>query len=203
MQNNMPIFFRVRALTAFAALLLAVVVASPALAAETRVLPAPEKTGGKPLMQVLAERHSTRTFRNKPVEPQTLSNLLWAAFGVNRGDGRRTVPTALNEQKVALYVALDSGVWRYDGKTHVLVRELDKDIRPQVGNAPAVLIYAAPSNPWGAMHIGSMYQNVGLFCASEGLANVVKGQHVNALKDMLKLPSTYEVQITQSVGWQK
>ena len=73
-------------------------------------LPAPDKSGGEPLMQALSERCSTRSFTEEAVSPQDLSSLLWAAWGINRDDGRHTVPTAKNKQEVAVYVALPDGV---------------------------------------------------------------------------------------------
>ena len=76
-------------------------------------LPAPDKRGGLPLMQVLAKRRSTREFARKPLELPVLSSLLWAAFGVNRRDGGRTAPSAINAQEIDVYVALPDGAYLY------------------------------------------------------------------------------------------
>jgi len=167
-------------------------------------LPQPDITGGKPLMQALAERKSTRTFSDKPVPEQELSNLLWAVWGVNRpAQGLHTAPTARNTRALAVYVALESGVWLYEPKDHALSRVLNRDVRSRFGgNAPLVLLYAAPKDDkFAGMHVGSLYQNAGLYCASAGLVSVVKGTGVNALDGELALPQGYIVYIVQPVGW--
>ena len=119
---------------------------------------------------------------------------------MNRDDGRRTVPTARNSQAAALYVVLASGVWRYEGATHGLVKALNVDERARFGGAPVTLIYAAEEGPYAGMHVGSMYQNAGLYCASAGLANVVKGTGVSVLQGRLPLPPGYSILVVQSVG---
>ena len=168
------------------------------------VLPQPDTTGGKPLMQTLAERRTNRSISEQAVSMQELSNILWAAWGINRQDGRRTAPTALNRQKVEVYTVLENGVWRYDAPSNSLHAMLAIDARNKYGDAPITLLYAAQEDDkYGKMHVGSLYQNVGLYCASAGLANVVKASGVNALKDELTLPDKYEVIIVQSIGWPK
>src|SRR5271157_5681846 len=77
-------------------------------------LPSPQTTGGKPLMQALKDRMSTRAYGEEKLPMQTLSNLLWAAFGINRPDGRRTAPSARNWQEIDIYVATPEGVYLYD-----------------------------------------------------------------------------------------
>jgi hypothetical protein len=173
--------------------------ADHAASAETLVLPAPEKSGGMPLMQALSARKSTRSIKDDALTQQHISNLLWAAFGVNRPDGRRTAPTANNTQKLEIYVALANGVWRYDGKKHSLDKMLERDATKDFG-APLTLVYAIPNGKHDKLHIGSVYQNVGLYCASAGLANVVKVQGVNVLQKDLKLPAGYEIPVVQLVG---
>jgi hypothetical protein len=163
-------------------------------------LPPPDKSGGMPLMRALNERKSGRDFSGAALSRQELSNLLWAAFGVNRPDGRRTAPTARNSQKVEIYAAMSTGVWRYDGAEHTLIKALNRDTVGDFGGAPLTLVYAAPEGLHDAMHLGSIYQNVGLYCASAGLANVVKATGVDVLKNDLKLPAGYKILIIQSVG---
>ncbi|MDL2210547.1 nitroreductase family protein [Desulfovibrio sp. OttesenSCG-928-O18] len=166
------------------------------------ILPKPQTTGGKPLMEALAARSASRSFSDKPVSEQVLSNLLWATWGVNRSDGRRTAPTARNTQDIQVYAALESGVWRYDAVKNELVLALEEDTRKKFGGAPLTLLFAVPEKDrFGSMHAGSLYQNAGLFCASEGLANVVKASGTDALKGVLPLPSGYIVVIIQSIGW--
>lgn len=180
-------------------------VASAQAAEAGRVaLPQPDKSGGKPLMEALALRASTRSFSDKPVADQDLGNLLWAVWGVNRDGGRRTAPTAKNSQEVAVYVARADGVWLYDGVRHELVPALSGDFRAKLGGAPLTLLYAAPvNNEFSGMHIGSLYQNAGLYCASAGLANVVKRSGADALDSVLKLPDGYKVYIIHPIGWPK
>ena len=173
---------------------LALVPASPAViqAAETATrmeLPAPNKTGGMPLMQALSARHSTKTnYSGAALSPQQLSDLLWATWGVNREDGRRTAPTAMNRQDVRVYVALENGVWLYDAD-NALVNVLEGDWRGQMGGGSLTLVYAIPqANEWGGAHVGSLYQNAGLYCASAGLGNFVHVSGLHALDGKLPLP---------------
>jgi hypothetical protein len=78
-------------------------------------LPAPDTHGGKPLMQVLKERKSSRNFSSKTLAPQVISDLLWAAYGVNRVESKgRTAPSAMNVQEIDIYVAFPSGLYLYD-----------------------------------------------------------------------------------------
>lgn len=164
-------------------------------------LPAPVKKGGMPLMQALNERHSTKKgYDGAPLPRQELSNLLWATWGVNRPDGRRTAPSAMNRQEVRVYAVLESGVWRYDAAAHALIRELEGDRRGATGGGSLVLLYAAPQGRWSGMHVGSLYQNAGLYCASAGLGNYVHASGVSALDGQLPLPDGWRVLIAQTVG---
>jgi nitroreductase len=110
-------------------------------------LPQPQKTGGKPLMEALNERKSTRSFTDKKLSRQTLSNLLWAAFGQNRemiqsesvvSSGRpgRTAPSGMNLQEIDIYVVLTEGVYVYDAFSNQLLPVLDEDIRAKVNRLP-------------------------------------------------------------------
>lgn len=167
-------------------------------------LPKPDTSGGKPLMEALSLRKTTRSFSDKAVSEQELSNLLWAAWGVNRSDMRRTVPTSMNKKNVALYAVMQNGVWLYDAEKHELSLALAGDMRSKYGGAPLTLVYAAEDGYYASgMHVGSMYQNAGLYCASVGLGNVVKRSGVDALDGALNLPNKYRVFIVQSIGWPK
>ena len=131
--------------------------ASPVLAAELKPiqLPNPEITGGMPLMPALAARRTTRAFADKPLPPQTLSNLLWAAFGVNRSravksDLGRTAPSAYNRQDITLEVVLADGVYIYDAEANLLRPVLSGDVRGVISPAPAAhaavtIVYLAPA----------------------------------------------------------
>lgn len=168
-------------------------------------------TGNKPLMQALAARASTRSFREDAIPDQVLGDLLWAAWGVNRPDGRRTVPTARNRQGMDVYVVRADGAWRYDGTTHALEPAADGDLRPLlarqsfVATAPLTLVYTASASEdpvYAAMHAGSMYQGAGLYCASAGLGNVVRASYDEAaLHAALRLPADRRIVISQTVGW--
>lgn len=165
-------------------------------------LPKPQTTGGKPLMEALAARSAARRFAAEPLPLQTLSNLLWATWGVNRADGRRTAPTASNKQAIRVYAALESGVWLYDGARNELALAMEGDTRATFGGAPVTLLFAVPADDaFGGMHAGALYQNAGLFCASEGLANVVKRTGADALDGKLPLPKGYTIVIIQSIGY--
>ena len=129
--------------TGLAVLALSLSPAGPARAASAdgarMDLPAPDKKGGMPLMQALAERHSSKSgYTGAPLSAQELSNLLWATWGVNRPDGRRTAPSAMNRQEVAVYVVRENGVWRYDAAGHALIRELSGDYRDAAGGGSLV-----------------------------------------------------------------
>ena len=167
----------------------------------TIALPAPDKTGGKPLMQAFDLRKTDRNISSKALPTQELSNLLWATWGINRADGKRTAPTARNNQKIEVYAVLADGVWLYDGVKNVLVQVLSSDERGKYSPAGVTLLYAADStDSFAGMHVGSLYQNAGLYCASAGLANVVKASGKDALKGVLPLQKNYEVFIIHTIG---
>lgn len=182
-------------------------------------LPAPQTSGGQPLMQVLQERASRREFAPDPLPRQVLSNLLWAAWGINRPDtGKRTAPSAMNRQEMDLYVATADGVFLYEAKEHRLQPVTKDDVRALTGTqayvatAPVNLIYvsrASGGSPedqalYGGAHAGFISENVYLFCTSEGLATVVRGSiNRDALAKALKLPSGQRIILAQTVGYPK
>jgi len=177
-------------------------------------LPAPQKTGGMPLMEALNARQTQRTFSPKPLSEQQLANLLWAAFGISRGNGKRTAPSARNMQEISIYVALPSGLYLYQAQSNTLERVLDQDIRAQTGQqpfvkiAPVCLIFVSDydrmknqSEFYSAVDTGYISQNVYLFCASAGLHTVVLGSvDKAALQTAMKLKPTQHVVLTQPVG---
>lgn len=203
-----------------AAALLAAACFADNSAAKAIQLPAPDKQGGKPLMECLALRKTSREFSNKLLSPQQLSNLLWAAFGVNRPDGKRTAPTAMNIQDPLIYAAMKDGLYLYEPQTNRLKLMLDKDIRAACGKqdfhkaAPVVLIYVSDAGKFGEdkpenmqlawNHVGYISQNVYLFCASEGLATVVCGWiDYPLLTKAMALPENRKLIMTQPVGFPK
>lgn len=198
--------------------ILAVFTASAA--AQQINLPAPQKTGGKPLMQVLNERHSTREFGTEKLSPQVLSNLLWAAFGENRPNGGRTAPSAVNWQEMDIYVTLAEGAYVYDAKANRLNLVTSEDLRAATGTqaftgtAALNLVYVAdmskakgtPENQaiWVPADAGFIAQNVYLFCASEGLNVVVRGfVPRDKLAPALKLRPDQKIMLAQTVGYPK
>lgn len=182
-------------------------------------LPVPRMTGGKPLMEALSKRQSIRSFSSKELSSQTLSDLLWAAFGINRKDsGKRTAPSAINRQEIDIYAATKQGVFVYDAKNNQLNPVVSEDIRNVIGrqafikDAPVVLVYVADYRRMGgqdaqndfypAADTGFISQNVYLFCASEGLATVVMGMvNKEALSKKMGLAQEQKIILAQPVGY--
>jgi nitroreductase len=215
---NAPAFFSVRRQAALVGLfaVLWIVPASRAQELKPIQLPKPQMTAGMPLMQALAERRTTRAFLDKPMPQQTLSNLLWAAFGVNRprevkpGLGR-TAPSAMNKQEIEIDVVLASGVYVYDAEASLLRPVAGGDVRAKMGAPPAglaavTLVYVAQANPdYAQVDAGFIGQNVYLFAASEGLNAwfyALHGQQdATAVAAALKLPAGKRPLYAQSVGY--
>jgi len=184
-------------------------------------LPPPQTGGGRPLMQVLNERKSTREFGPGTLSPQTLSNLLWAAFGINRPDGRRTAPSAMNWQEVDVYVVTPEGVYLYEAEANTLEPVLSGDFRAATGtqsfvkDAAVNLVYVADFSKIGAQaspdaetytaaDVGFIAQNVYLYCASEGLVTVVRASiDKAALAKTLNLRPNQKIILAQSLGYPK
>jgi len=156
-------------------------------------LPPPQTDGGKPLMQALGLRATSRAFSPDPIPAQTLSNLLWAAWGINRpADGKRTAPSARNWQEIDLMVVRADGTFLYDAAANRLRPVAAGDhraiagVQPFVKNAPLTLLLVADTSrmkgaekdpeqrQWLWADAGFISQNIYLFCASEGLATGVR-----------------------------
>lgn len=187
--------------------------AIPAVFAQEPIdLPKPEISGGMPLMQALAKRQTTRAFADRPLSTQTLSNLLWAAFGVNRprevkaGLGR-TAPSAMNKQEVELYVLLAQGAYVYEAETNRLRPVLAGDVRGKVSpeaaaHAAVTLVYVADAKfDYAQVDVGFIGQNVYLFAASEGLNGWFYAFHGQDVASILKLPEGHRALYAQSVGY--
>lgn len=199
---------------------LVTVLAAGNLLAQSIDLPAPQKTGGMPLMDALAKRSTARVFATNDLSSQQISSLLWAAFGINRPDGRRTAPSANNKQETDIYVLLKSGAYVYSAVSNNLDQILAEDIRTLGGtqafvkDAPVTLIFVADlakrgGNNEGARNtanidVGYISQNVYLFCASEGLVTGARGSVDRAvLGSKLKLRPDQLIVLAQSVGHPK
>jgi nitroreductase len=192
-----------------------------ALAQEAKPIQLVKPNMGIPLMQLLGKRMSSREFSPEPLPVEVLSNLLWAAFGINRPDGKRTAPTAGNRQEIEIYLAAANGLYLYDAKASVLKPVLTEDIRGMTGRQPFVkeaavnFIYVADYSKMGtvtnevkdlysAAATGFISENVYLYCASEGLATVVRaGMDRPALASVMKLRPDQKIILVQSVGFPK
>ena len=194
--------------------------AKPRPAPEMLVLPAPQQAGGKPLLEALQQRRSSREFSRRELPAAVLSNLLWAAFGVNRPQTRgRTAPSAHDWEEIDVYVATSGGLYVYDADAHVLSKRLDRDIRARTGlqdfvaEAPVNLVYVADLSrmvqasaeekaQYAGPDAGFIAQNVYLFCASEGLATVVRGMVDRpALAKLMGLAPQQRIILAHSVGY--
>jgi nitroreductase len=203
---------------------------SPAFAQELKPIQllAPQLDGGRPLMQALKDRRSTRWYSKKEISLQVLSNLLWAAVGVNRPHiGLRTAPQRLSCGGIDIYVATADGVFLYEAKENVLNPIVAEDVRNlsgqqypppgmyggPVGEAPINLIYVwdGLKNPRYSDELnlylafsltGFISQNAYLYCASEGLVTVVRLWFAKpALEKKMKLRPEQYATLVQSVGY--
>ncbi|NPU84902.1 MAG: SagB/ThcOx family dehydrogenase [Syntrophaceae bacterium] len=182
----------------------------------------PQMDSGRLLMHVLKERRSSRSFSKAKLPIRVLSNLLWAANGVNRpATGSRTVPSARNMQEVDVYVALPRGLYIYDGTNHLLSFVSGQDIRALTGTQPYVkdaavnLVFVSDGRKMegvaseerdalSSVTAGAMAQNVYLYCASEGLATVVRASIDRpALAAAMGLRPDQKILLAQSVGYPK
>jgi len=202
---------------------LGLVLAVEAGAAETEALlelPPPQREDGMSLMRALGQRSSSRTFSPRKLPPQVLSNLLWAAFGVNRADSNgRTAPSAHGWQEIELWCALEEGLFVYEHKAHALRLAKRLDLRAQTGlqdfaaKAPLDLVFVADFARMGTASVeektfysaadtGFVSQNVYLCCAQEGLATVVRGWLDRpSLAKAMGLGPDHKIVLAQTVGY--
>jgi len=186
-------------------------------------LNAPNKSRGTTVMKALSERHSVRDFSSKELSLQDLSDLLWAANGINRSDGKRTAPSAMNKQDVDIYVVMKSGTYLYDAKTQALKPVVLKDLRGDVAGgqdfvkvAPVSLVLVSDISRFGSMaskemntimgavDVGTVCQNINLFCAATGLITVPRASmEKEALKQSLKLTDNQILIMNNPVGYPK
>jgi nitroreductase len=184
-------------------------------------LPAPDKTGGMPLMEAIARRHSAREFAHKELPLPMLSSLLWAADGLNRSDGGRTAPSAMNAQEINVYVALPSGAYLYDAAGNALQLVAGSDLRRVTGyqdfvdEAALDLLYVADHSrmklvpvasreSFASAAAGAIAQNVYLFAASNGLSTVIRAWiDREAIANALGLGHDQQVLLSQTVGFPK
>jgi SagB-type dehydrogenase family enzyme len=185
----------------------------------------PNLEKGMPLMKALKERKTDRNISDRPLTRQQLSEVLWAADGVNRDDGKRTAPSAMARYPIDIYAVLAEGVYFYDIAKHELVPVAEGDFRKQAGGQPFVataplnVVFVAnlskfddPRRPerkmpddvkmqWAALEVGCESQNIYLYCASEGLATVIRGMVDKAkLGPTMKLKPEQAIICAQTVG---
>jgi nitroreductase len=184
-------------------------------------LPAPDKAGGMPLMEAISKRQSGREFSARELPLPTLSNLLWAADGMNRTDGGRTAPSAMNAQEIDIYVALPSGAYLYDAAANALQLVAGSDVRRVTGyqdfvdEAALDLVYVADHSRmklvpvasrenFAAAAAGAIAQNVYLFAAGNGLCTVIRAWiDRDAIANALGLGHDHQVLLSQTVGFPK
>ena len=184
-------------------------------------LPAPQKSGGMPLMEALAKRSTGREFDSRDLSPNQLSSLLWACFGINRPDGKRTAPSAMDCREADIYVVLKQGAYVYDAKSNKLNLVVAEDLRSLAAtqafatNAPVNLVFVADlarmgnSGPedkktYANIDVGYISQNAYLFCASEGLVTGARASvDRKGLALKLKLRPDQMIVLGQSVGYAK
>ncbi len=186
------------------------------LSAQPIDLPAPQKSGGMPVMEALARRATARAFDSRELSVQQLANLCWSGFGVSRPDGKRTAPSASNKQEIEIYVLLKQGAYVYDAAKNRLQAVVAGDVRALVrSQAPVTLLYVADLAKRGSgspesrkqvasIDSGFISENVYLYCASEGLATGYRGGFDGtALRPKLALRADQEIVAVQPVGYPK
>jgi nitroreductase len=178
------------------AIIFAVLLALPlaAQSPKTIVLDPPDTSRGVPVMTALANRASVRQFNPTPISHKDLSDLVWAANGINRpGDNKRTAPSAINAQDIDVYVWIASAFYLYDPVRHTLDLVVEGDFRDMfalsqdyVKEAPLVFLLVSDISRFSrgdetqrlrnaAMDAAMVAQNILIFCASEGFATVPRG----------------------------
>lgn len=167
-------------------------------------LNAPNLTRGDVLMKAFSNRKSTREFSDKMLSQQDLSDLVWAANGINRpNEGKKTAPSSQNRQDIKIYVCMADGNYLYNATNSTLEFISEDDVRPL--KAPVCLILVSNTNEtWGAIDGGIVSQNISLFCSGIGLATVPRAQmDADALKKALKLTGTQTLILNHPVGYFK
>lgn len=192
---------------------------SQAQPVESIKLPAPQKSGGTSLMEALDNRQSQRSYSSKELTQQQMSNLLWAAYGINRPNGYRTAPSARTAHEYDIYIIKNDGWYLYDAEQHAMLKMGNENLQKYAGTqdfvqtAPVNLVFVADFDKlasfskemqvfYSATDVGYISQNVYLYCAAEGLATIVRGQIDKAkAKEVLKLRPNQYVILAQTVGY--
>ncbi|MBR7104745.1 MAG: nitroreductase family protein [Lentisphaeria bacterium] len=177
--------------------------------------PAADKKGGMPLNEALNNRRTLRKYSTANLSVKQIGDLLWAAYGVNRADGKLTAPTAANRQEIRIYFLTKEGAFAYCPVKHAYKKIDSADLRKYAGvfKAPLYVVIAADLNKaanrhYAVMDTGYVSQNIYLHCASAGLGTcaigsftrIREGNKGKVLRDGLKLPAHIEIFLTHSVG---
>jgi nitroreductase len=183
-------------------------VAAGVYALEPVKLNAPDKSRGKSLMKALDDRMSVREFADREVSIQDLSDILWMANGVNRPDGRRTAPSAMNRQDIKLYVVTAAGSYYYDHKSHTLEPIAKGDFRQKMrGSMPALnLLVVADDGEarYAGVNAGYVSQNIYLGCSALDMATVAAaGMDEGAFKKACKLNDKQKIVVQHPLGYRK
>lgn len=189
--------------------IMAGLITTSAMAADIK-LPNPDKDNPATLISALEKRHSNREFSDKEIDDKTLSTILWAAYGVNRADGKRTIPTALDKKDLNVYVFNKEGIWLYDANENTLKQQSNENhlelfqLQDYMKSVSTVLVYTGSTEDYAVMHAGSAYQNVELYAAANDMASIVRGYFEHEkVAEVLNLPTGQRVIISQAVGWKK
>lgn len=190
-------------------ILITTLIATSVMATDIK-LPKPDKTNTTTLIQALENRRSDHEFSDKAVDNQTLSTILWVAYGVNRPDGKCTIPTALDKKDLNIYVFNKDGIWLYDAPTNTLKQQSKKNhldlfkLQDYMKPVSTVLVYTGSNENYAVMHAGSAYQNVELYTAANNMASIVRGYYDREkVPEVLNLPEGQRVIISQAIGWKK
>jgi len=185
----------------------------------------PNKDRGVSIMKALEARQSTNEFANQELSQEDLSDLLWAAAGINRPEiGKKTAPSAQNAQEIDVYVCLKGGAYVYNAREHALILVTEKDLR-MMGErregavaAPCLLLLVAETSRYqvsayntkehvdnmSKVDVGIVSQNISLFCAGVGIGTKPRAQMDHAgLKDALRLNDTQILILNHPVGYKK
>lgn len=192
------------------------------VSAQNVKLPEPDKNVSMTLYQALQQRKSVREYSTKDIDDMKLSQLLWAAVGINRPDGHLTAPTAINAQDITVYVCRKDGAYLYVAKDNTLQKVSDKDLRKSVASAqafaadaPISLVIVTDNAKFrggstngptisGAIDAGYVSQNIDLACEALGLCTVPRAtMDKEALKKELKLTDSQNAILNHPVGYKK
>ena len=183
-------------------------------------LNAPDKSRGAAVMKALNDRRSTIDYTEQALSHQDMSDLFWAAHGINRPDeGKRTTGSAMNRQDVMVYAFTTEGAYFYDAGAHELQPVTTGDHRTLFGErsmTPMIILlvsdvakFGEVGDPtlrreWGAIDVGLVSQNIALFCSGTGIGTKPRaGMDREAISSLLKLTDLQLPMLNHAVGYIK